>query len=291
MATPTQFRRHRGLQLLSPAAVRILGTPEFGLQSARSVLLFLFPTRNFYWGRHGVRSQIEASHGSLAGLLHPNHLPTIFWDMRHGGPPTACGLAVRALFVLQALNAFFAAGTVFLIRNILLELTGVTRRSAWGTAAFRVRLKLVEVCGRCGCIYPFRVFLDAVFPAAAARGAAETLGAALSHSAAMLFHELAVLVLSGGCHYVDRLQAPRGRERLQAKPEHGRDCVQRRRPDDNRHCLRTGLFGGAPARRTPGILELDHDPCAGCRFQISAAGSIEAVGARHTAAVLWRQGQ
>jgi hypothetical protein len=166
-----------------------------GAWIALGALLFylLLPTRNFYWDGVGFAAAIEASHGSLAALLHPNHLVYNLLGYAAWRAAAACGLAVRALFILQALNAFFAAGAVFLIWNILVELTGSTRRSAWGSLLFAFASNWWRFAGDADAYIPSVFFLILSFRLLLPAARQRPLGAALAHSAAMIFHELAVL--------------------------------------------------------------------------------------------------
>jgi len=166
-----------------------------GVWIAIGVLLFylLFPTRKFYWDGVGFAAAIEASHGSLAALLHPNHLVYNLLGYAAWRAAAACGLAVRALFVLQALNALFAAATVFLVWNILLELTGSTRPSAWGSLIFAFASNWWRFAGDADAYIPSVFFLTLSFRLLLPAARQRPLGAALAHSAAMMFHELAAL--------------------------------------------------------------------------------------------------
>lgn len=102
-----------------------------------SLLLYLlFPTRMYYWDGVGFALTIERAGDNLAALLHPNHLiyNLIGYIVWRGFGALDC--PVRALSVLQGLNAFIAAATVWVVWRILYNLTGSVRRATEFTALF-----------------------------------------------------------------------------------------------------------------------------------------------------------
>ena len=193
-----------------------------GVWIAVGALLFylLFPNRRFYWDGVGFAAAIEASRGSLAALLHPNHLIYNLLGYAAWRAAAACGLAVRALFVLQTLNALFAAAAVFLVWNILLELTGSTRSSTWGSLIFAFASNWWRFAGDADAYIPSVFFLILSFRLLLPSPRQRLLGAALAHSAAMMFHELAalffpaaVIMLIGYRRCADKNSRNQGRSR------------------------------------------------------------------------------
>lgn len=152
----------------------------------------LLPTREFYWDGVGFAQTIEASHGSPDHLLHPNHLLYNLMGYAVWKAAAAVGMTVRALFILQALNALFAAGSVFLVWQIVAELTRSPRRSTWCAFLFAFAAQWWRYSTDADAYVPAIFFLLVSFRLLLPRQGPRPLAAALAHSAAMLFHQLAL---------------------------------------------------------------------------------------------------
>ena len=87
-----------------------------GLIIAASVLAIyaLIPTRDFYWDGVSFAHAIEDAPGTPADLFFPNHLIYNITGYLVWRSLAAAGLHLRALFVLQAMDAVFAAAAVYL---------------------------------------------------------------------------------------------------------------------------------------------------------------------------------
>lgn len=81
----------------------------------------LLPAKNYYWDGIGFSQAIEDSTG-IATLLHPNHL---LYNVVGAVPYRLISTGyhdVRALDLLQRLNAVFGAATVYCMFGILMRL-------------------------------------------------------------------------------------------------------------------------------------------------------------------------
>ena len=157
-----------------------------GAALAALAVYLAVPTRNYYWDGVSFAQTIEDA-GRLATLLHPNHLVynVLGWAAYH-----ALGGAVRALYVLQAIDAAFAALAVFLLFGILARTWKSERAALLGTALFAFS----------GTWWRFATDADAYIPSVALLLACATLllrdrprpvALALLHTGAMLLHQLA----------------------------------------------------------------------------------------------------
>jgi len=81
----------------------------------------LLPTKNYFWDGIGFSQTIEDSTG-IATLFHPNHL---LYNVVGAVPYRLISTGyhdVRALDLLQRLNAVFGAATVYCMFGILMRL-------------------------------------------------------------------------------------------------------------------------------------------------------------------------
>lgn len=146
------------------------------------------PTKNFYWDGVSFAQTIESA-SRWAELVHPNHLVYNFLGY---GIYHLMGAHLRALYVLQAIDAVFAAATVYLLLGIIRELG----HSEWATLLF------AGLFAFSGTWWRFATDADAYVPSVfflmlTARWLlpskeARPARVAISHAAAMLFHQLAV---------------------------------------------------------------------------------------------------
>ncbi len=105
---------------------------------------------------------------------------------------SAAGLSVRALHVLQALNGLFAAASVYLVWRIVAELTRSKRRSFWCALLFAFAAQWWRFAADANAYVPSIFFLLLAFLFLLPLRHPRPWAAGLSHSAAMLFHQLAV---------------------------------------------------------------------------------------------------
>src|SRR6266496_2897220 len=109
MASPSHSRPHAPVATIGAKAAiwrwsgLLIGLVALGIY-------LLVPTKEFYWDGVGFSLTIESSKVSLGTLFQPNHL--IYNLMGYGvwRALSSIGIEVRALFLLQTLNALFAAG-------------------------------------------------------------------------------------------------------------------------------------------------------------------------------------
>lgn len=158
------------------------------------VIYGLFPSREFYWDGIGFAAVIESAR-SLADLFNPNHLVYnllgwLFWKVL-----TLSGLSVRALFVLQAMNALFAAASVFLLWKICESLTGSARLSDCCAILFAFSSTWWRFAADANAYIAATFFLLMSFKLLLRRPSPNPYLVGLAHGAAMIVHELALLFL------------------------------------------------------------------------------------------------
>ena len=158
---------------------------------AALILYLAIPTKNYYWDGISFAQAIEDAR-NWTQLLHPNHL---LYNVAGFGAYRALGGAVRALYVLQALNSLFAALAVFVLSGVIAGAVKSVGATVLLTAWFAV----------CGTWWRFSTDADAYVASVAlliwcasllAPGKpARPIGVALLHAGAMLFHQLALFFL------------------------------------------------------------------------------------------------
>lgn len=152
----------------------------------------LLPTKNYYWDGIGFSQTIEDSTG-IATLLHPNHLlynvvGAVPYRILHAG-----NFDVRAVDVLQRLNAVFGAAAVYCLFGILVRLGASTSVAGWLVSAFAFS----------GTWWRFSTDADAYILAAlllvlcaallTRNSPPNPVGVGILHAGAMLIHELAIV--------------------------------------------------------------------------------------------------
>lgn len=149
------------------------------------------PTHNYYWDGVTFAHAIESAR-SVVTLLWPNHL---LYDVMGWCAYTALGGRIRALYVLQFLNAGFAALAAYLLFGIIARATRSWRAAAAFTALFAfagiwwrfstdANAYILSVCLLLACAHllePQRLPRPWLL--------------AVVHTLAMLVHELAVFFL------------------------------------------------------------------------------------------------
>ncbi len=105
---------------------------QIGTAFAALLVYLAIPTHNYYWDGITFALDIENA-ASLKSLLHPNHLfySPIGWLVYQ-----ALGRTIRALYLLQFLNAFFAALAVYVVFGIVAKISHSIRAAITLTALF-----------------------------------------------------------------------------------------------------------------------------------------------------------
>ncbi len=149
------------------------------------------PTRAYYWDGLAFAIAIEHDY-PLRGLLHPNHLLYMPFGRMLWVAAQGAGLSTRALFLLQGVNSVFAFASVMLVYR-LLRMKGVERGTAVaGALAMAFSATWWKYSTDCDAYIPGIFFvLVAWFFLETGRW----LPAAFALAAAMLFHELSILIL------------------------------------------------------------------------------------------------
>ncbi len=156
------------------------------------VIYALVPTREFYWDGVSFALNIETQPVSFSHLLNPNHLVYNLLGYAFWRTLAAAGLTVRALYVLQAVNAAFAAASVYVFWRIVAVLTGSARRAACCALLFAFSATWWRFATDADAYIPsvFFLLLCFLFLLPSRKHRPHVIG--LAHSAAMLFHQLAL---------------------------------------------------------------------------------------------------
>ena len=169
-------------------------TAKFGrvLLALPAVVYLLLPTRNFYWDGVAFAINIEKLLPPRENL-HPNHLLyTVAGEWLYRAA-LACGLHVRALFLLQAANSLLAAGAVVLLYRAL------RRRDFPTESAVAAALTFAFAATWWRFATDANAYIPSIFLILCANHLLETRRtpwlAPVAHVAAMLFHQLAILFL------------------------------------------------------------------------------------------------
>lgn len=153
----------------------------------------IFPMKTFYWDGVIYAQLIESASGFEAGLFHPNHLIYNFLGYSVYQSAKVFNESVRALYVLQFITIVFGglcASVFFLITERLLKssylvfsMTAIFAFSAgWWRYAADADVYIISI-----------FFLLICFLTILPERSPRPFLVALVHTAAMLFHELAVL--------------------------------------------------------------------------------------------------
>jgi putative effector of murein hydrolase LrgA (UPF0299 family) len=155
----------------------------------------LFPNREFYWDGVGFALAIESPQSPWSALLYPNHLVYNLAGFLAWKATAALGLEWRALFVLQMMNALFAAGGVLLVWQILTGLTGPARHSLWGAILFAGSSQWWRFATDADAYIPSVFFLLLTYRLLFSAPRPRPFAAGVAQGAAMVFHQLALLFL------------------------------------------------------------------------------------------------
>lgn len=170
---------------------------RLGMRLVFSVAVFLIyaaiPTRNHYWDGVAFALAIEDARafgaGGIGTLLHPNHL---FYNLIGFAVYRMLGASIRALYLLQFMNAAFAAITVYVLFG-LMERATRSRRAALLLSAFFAFSGTWWRFSTDADAYILSVCLMAVCASLLVSGKKPWLVAA-AHAAAMVTHQLAVFL-------------------------------------------------------------------------------------------------
>lgn len=119
----------------------------------------MIPTKEYYWDGIGFALPIEGAHDKTASLFQPNHLVYNLVGYFVWKALALLHVSVRALYVLQALNAVVAATTVFLVWHILLAITQSSRRATTLAALFAFSSTWWKFATDADAYIPFVLFL------------------------------------------------------------------------------------------------------------------------------------
>jgi len=166
-----------------------------------ALLVYLaIPTRNYYWDGITFALDIENAAG-LKSLLHPNHLlySPIGWLIYR-----ALSGTIRALYVLQFLNAFFGALAVYFLFGIVAKVA----------QSIRAAIALTALFAFAGMWWRFSTDADAYIPSVLlliicadlliTSRPSRPIQVALLHTLAMLAHELAFLFVLPASYWIWR---------------------------------------------------------------------------------------
>jgi hypothetical protein len=149
-----------------------------------------FPTKNYYWDGLGFARQIENS-TSLPDLIHPNHplynpFSYLLWKFA-----LAAGLNVRAVSVMQVANSVFGALSAFTLFHILKRFLSTYLTTAF-TLLFSFSSTWWKFSTDADAYIVSVLFLLISFYLVLPGQASRPFLVALTHSVAMVFHQLAV---------------------------------------------------------------------------------------------------
>jgi hypothetical protein len=180
------------------------------------VIYLAFPTRNYYWDGIEFAQLIENADSLNASLLHPNHLfynsvGYIFYKS-----VTALGINARAITVLQTVNSIlsvFAAAALFRILKTSLRSNYLTVTL---TFLFAFSALWWKFSTDANSYVPSVLFVIISFYLIHPARKAKPPAVALTHTAAMCFHQLAVFffpVIVLGIYFQNSKQSGRRKVR------------------------------------------------------------------------------
>lgn len=170
------------------ADCRLISPWRVGVGLTALLIYLALPTKNYYWDGVSFAQTIESAR-QWTELLHPNHL---VYCLIGEAAYRALGSTVRALYLLQIMNAVFAAATIYVVFGII----GAISKSKSAT------LLLTALFAFSGTWWRFATDADAyilsvfLITACAAllvpHQRAHPVSVAVLHTSAMLVHELAL---------------------------------------------------------------------------------------------------
>ena len=176
-------------------SIRPNTTPRLALLVfAVTLIVYLsLPTRIYYGDGVGFADAIESAHSDPTQLFHPNHLlynfmGYVIWTASQVIHPQA-----RALNVLQATDSVFGAAAAALLCYILFELFESPYIAVWLSFGFAFTATWWKFSTDADSYVASTFFLIASLLFLLPSRKSKPASLALTHSAAMLFHQLALL--------------------------------------------------------------------------------------------------
>lgn len=163
---------------------------RIGLAGFALLVYLAFPTKNYYWDGISFAQRIEDA-VRWPELLHPNHLVYNLpgWSVYHG-----LGAHIRALYVLQAMNAVWASLALYWLSGILAPLVESPRAVLLLGALFAFAGTWWRYATDAGAYIPSIALLIACAAFLIPGKRPRPVAVALLHAAAMLIHQLALFL-------------------------------------------------------------------------------------------------
>jgi hypothetical protein len=160
---------------------------------AIAAIYLCFPTRNYYWDGIAFAQVIEDAQGFSASLIHPNHLIYNFVGAGFYRLLRAVGLDVRAVAALQILNCLLGALCAVIVFKILQRALRSTYLSTTLTLLLAFSATWWKFATDADSYIASILFLLISFYLIMPDRRARPLLVALTFSAGMCFHQLAVI--------------------------------------------------------------------------------------------------
>lgn len=166
-----------------------------GFAALVAVLYLALPTHNYYWDGIGFALSVEHPEWFGTSLIEPNHLLYIPFGRALFGVAQQSGLDIRSMTVLQAGNGIAAASTVFVLGSVVLDWTGSIFVALLSSALLAFSATWWRFATDADAYIVATLFLMLAFRFILPWQPLRPLSVAALHSAAMLFHQLALLFL------------------------------------------------------------------------------------------------
>ena len=164
---------------------------RIGLAAFAFLVYLAFPAKNYYWDGISFAQRIEDA-GRWPELLHPNHL---VYNLLGWGGYRIFGAQVRALYVLQAMNAAWAALACYWLSGILAPVVRSPRAVLLLGALFAFAGTWWRYATDAGAYIPSVALLIACAAFLVPGKRPRPVMVGLLHAAAMLIHQLALFLL------------------------------------------------------------------------------------------------
>ncbi len=187
MQTPTIVRN-------VPFSVRAGNWQQLSITLIVFVVYLLLPTRLYFWDGVAFSIAIEAPNASAKSLFHPNHLVYNLIGYAVWKGLSAVGIALRVLPLLQALNALFAAATVYLLWQVLKETAQSLSCCMWSALMFAFSATWWKYATDADA-YILSIFFLVLSYWFVTMPRSHPFAAAIAHGAAILVHQLALFFL------------------------------------------------------------------------------------------------
>lgn len=168
--------------------------PQWILLACALALYAAFPTRTYYWDGVLFSLNIESvgrGESSPAMLIHPNHLLFSGFGYLLYRAATGCGLTMRAIGVLQIFDALASVAAAALVYSVARRVTQSPRAALFCGTLFAFGATWWKFSTDADA-YIAAVLLLLLAVWFVLRRPPRVLPAALCHTAAMLFHQLAI---------------------------------------------------------------------------------------------------